>query len=158
MPTRKFSFDKIKSLIFKQNKKERVDKMIFTLARPSVPGFSYLHLFKEEYWSQIANFLKSSPTVFAVVSFAIDNIQSFNENNIKPDVRDPTQMIYIEVGEISEKPRRNMASWDGDEDESLEEFQERLRLYEAEKVKWKSVNEFLIAIWREDYMHNYKFV
>ena len=47
--------------------------MIYNLATPEQPGFSYLYLFKEDWYPSMANECKKSPTVHRVVEIVIQN-------------------------------------------------------------------------------------
>ncbi|CAG8461738.1 8928_t:CDS:1, partial [Scutellospora calospora] len=47
--------------------------MIYNLATPEQPGFSYLYLFKEDWRPSMADECKESPTVRRVVEIVIQN-------------------------------------------------------------------------------------
>ncbi|CAG8586763.1 4849_t:CDS:1 [Acaulospora morrowiae] len=133
--------------------------MIPHIADPSTPGFSYLFLFQSQHQVDVAEILGEFPRAFDVASFAVQNYKDdptlFINEKIKADIRDFTQNIMIEIGE-PEEPKWEHGSWDGDETE--EEFKERLRLYEEEKVKWLTVNSFLYFCGRNDYIYEYRFL
>ncbi|CAG8567353.1 6350_t:CDS:1, partial [Acaulospora morrowiae] len=110
--------------------------MIPHIADPSTPGFLYLFLFQSQHRVEISKILGEFPRVFDVASFAVQNYKDdptlFINEKIKADIRDLIQKIMIEIGK-SEEPKWKRGSWD--EDETEEEFKERLCLYEEEKVK-----------------------
>jgi hypothetical protein len=137
MPIRKLSFDKIKNIFnFKAIKLEKLNKMSSSLAEPETLGFSYLNVFDEEYHEPIAEILKQSPKVQDVVSFVLQNDRKYlYQQKIKPIRLDEVELFNIEVGEVPIKPVRLIAWGEGDLDERIEDFEERIRIYNVEKER-----------------------
>ncbi|RHZ77971.1 hypothetical protein Glove_168g195 [Diversispora epigaea] len=132
--------------------------MIFSIASPVNAGFSYLLLFKEEYYSDIAQLLKEGPTVYNVVDFVIQNDHScLIKEKIKPTINHETNSVLIEnVGNEPSSPiKRGSSGWDDEPEETDEEFQIRKQQYEAEKQRWFFVKEFLYFVGQNH--RNYKF-
>jgi hypothetical protein len=158
MPIRKPSFDKIKKYIFKTFNKKIFEKMIFTFANTNAPGFSYLHLFEGEHHRGIAELLKDGPTVFDVISFAMQNDQSYLvRSKVRATLHDETRSILIEGGEVPAKPMKATAWDETEEDETEEDYRERVRQYEIEKQKWFGYKEILFFLGRNEMYHEYRF-
>jgi hypothetical protein len=94
MPIQKFLF---KKAIFKILNKKKFNTMIYTLATPETPGFTWLHFFQPEYWPQMANILKEGPTVYEVVSLAVQNLDMLADIKVKSTRTDDPQIFEIEV-------------------------------------------------------------
>lgn len=153
MPIRKFS-NSIKKFSYKILNIKIAFNMSSSLADSETPGFSYLKLFKIEFQTEIASLVGQSPTVLEVVSLVLQNTNwnYLNEKKIKPTRFDETQSFIIEIEEIPEKPIRYLPNWDGDIEETVENFQERLRIYEIELKRWFTVRSFLYTV-----LHNYSY-
>jgi hypothetical protein len=152
MPARKFSFDRITKYIFKN---KISDQMAYSFTDPTTPGFSYLDCFQKDHWTGAAEILKESPRAYDVYSFAAQNHKRMNlliTKKIKPDFRDEAKLIYVEVGEIPDEP------WGQEGDETVDEYNERRRLWEEEKSRWMTIGSFFYHIQKEKYLHDYKFV
>src|SRR5437868_7516588 len=80
MPSiRKLSFSNIKKFFKKNLLNSKYEKMIYNLATPEQPGFSYLYLFKEDWCPSIADEYKESPTVCRVIEIVIQNLHLHKE-------------------------------------------------------------------------------
>jgi hypothetical protein len=159
MPTRKFSFDKIKKYIFKiPTNKKIFEKMTFAFVDANAPGFSYLHLFEEEHHGGITELLKNGPTVKDVIVFAAQNERSYLvRHKIRVTLYDETRSILVEEGEVPAKPMR-ITAWDETEENEMEEdYEERVRQYEIEKQKWFKYKEILFFLGRNEIYHEYRY-
>lgn len=82
--------------------------MIYNIATPNQPGFSYLYLFKEDWRAEIANECKESPSVRRVVEIVIQNPslhkEMLVENKVKAIRFDEMQIFIIETNENWEEP------------------------------------------------------
>ena len=147
-----FSFKKIMN-IFKFNKFRNIS---YSFAEPDVPGFSYLNLFKEEIHDSAAESLKYSPKIKKVMLFAYKNKKFLYQNKIKPTRFDDIELFDIEIGEFSVRPIKRVVEWgDEGEDETMDEYNERIRLWEIESKKWFNVKGFLSIAYNN--YPNYRF-
>ncbi|CAG8744761.1 8552_t:CDS:1 [Cetraspora pellucida] len=73
--------------------------MIYSLATPNDPGFKYLYFFQTEYHGKIAGILKEGPTVYEVVFFAVQNLNSLATHKVKPTRLDEPKCFNIESKE-----------------------------------------------------------
>jgi hypothetical protein len=94
MPIRKFS---LKKVIYKLLDKKNYNTMLYTLATPETPGFKWLHFFQPEYWPQISNILKKGPTVFEVVSLAVQNSDKLANIKVKLTRMDEFLTFDVEI-------------------------------------------------------------
>jgi len=136
--------------------------MSYSFADPTTPGFSYLDCFLEEHWTGAAEMLKESPRAYDVFSFAAQNhkrMSLLTQKIIKPDFRDEARLIYVEIGEVPRRPIRIVIEWGGEgEEETMDEYNERIRLWEEEKSKWITIGSFFYFLGRNEYIYEYKFV
>ena len=78
MPSiRKLSFSNLKKYFTKLLSNKQYENLIFKMATPTSPGFSYLHFFNEEFQSDMAEILKEGPTVRRVVEIITQNIDLY---------------------------------------------------------------------------------
>ena len=97
---------------------------------------------------------QEGPTVKDIILFAARNRFYLTINDIKPITQDTTRSILIEEGRIMDIPEKK-SKWE--DDETDEEFHERLQQYYTEKDKWFKVKEFLFFLGKNEIYYEYRF-
>jgi hypothetical protein len=128
-------------------------RMITVIASPRIPGYSYLRFFNKDL-IDTAILLGESLCAFNVSSYAVQNLDIINNTMVKITIMENTRLIKVEEDEIPEEP----SHWDGNIDESQEEYNERVRLYKEEMNKFQYVTDIIYFLGRNEYIHEYKFV
>lgn len=125
--------------------------MATAFACPTVAGFSYLRLFREGSWPDVAFILRGSPTVFDVVSLAIQNRDSVDSVRwVKHDVRNSTRLVEIKDDAFPDKPFSS--DWNTPVDEAL------LAAFDREAQLFMRVTDLLFAFSTTDSLFPYKFI
>src|SRR5271168_775965 len=148
------------SITFASFSVDSLRNMIPALASPTVPGFSYLRFFFENHWSDVAMVLKESPSAFNVASLAVQNMGSINNTLIKLTIMEKTKLLMVEAHTVRDKPERVLVGWGNEaiDDESLEAYQERVRIWEEEVSQFQKVKDLLFFLGRNDDIYEYKFL
>ena len=105
MPSiRKLSFSNLKKYITKLLSNKQFNNLIYQMATLNQPGFSYLHLFKEEFHADMAEILREGPTVHRVLEIILQNLDKnmLAEYKVKPLRFDEMQVFNIEIPDLND--------------------------------------------------------
>jgi hypothetical protein len=99
MPAQKTSRKNIKNhkkVNYKKISIKKYKKMKFSVATFEEPGYKWLLLFQEEFHAEMAEILKSGPSVFEVCSLAFQNLDKLETYRIVPTRIDSLKIFDIE--------------------------------------------------------------